>query len=61
LYEAINRENSDEEININEIILKTKIKNLDLIPSNIDLSKAEIKLMNIAGQGKDTKAYLRAS
>ena len=37
LYEAISRENSDEEINISEIILKTKIKNLDLIPSNIDL------------------------
>lgn len=47
LYEAISRENSDEEINITEIILKTKIKNLDLIPSNIDLPKAEIELMNM--------------
>ena len=37
LYEAINRESNDEEINTTEIILKKKIKNVDLIPSNIDL------------------------
>ena len=47
LYEAIDRESNDEEINTGEIILKTKIKNVDLIPSNIDLSKAEIELMNM--------------
>jgi chromosome partitioning protein len=44
LYEAINRENNDEEINTGEIILKTKIKNVDLIPSNIDLSKQKLSL-----------------
>jgi chromosome partitioning protein len=58
LYETINKENNDKDINTDEIIIKTKIKNLDLIPSNIELSKAEIelmnmliKLLNIAGEG----------
>jgi len=58
LYEAISRENSDEEINISEIILKTKIKNLDLIPSNIDLSKAEIELMNMLDRERILKHIL---
>ena len=39
LYGAINGENSDEGINIGEIIINTKINNVKLIPSNIDLSK----------------------
>jgi len=58
LYDAISRENSDEEINISEIILKTKIKNLDLIPSNIDLSKAEIELMNMLDRERILKHIL---
>ncbi len=58
LYEAISRENSDEEINITEIILKTKIKNLDLIPSNIDLPKAEIELMNMLDRERILKHIL---
>ena len=58
LYEAINRQNIDEEINIAEIILKTKIKNLDLIPSNIDLSKAEIELMNMLDRERILKHIL---
>jgi chromosome partitioning protein len=58
LYEAIIRENSDEEINTSEIILKTKIKNLDLIPSNIDLSKAEIELMNMLDRERILKHIL---
>ena len=58
LYEAINRENNDEEINIGEIILKTKIKNVDLIPSNIDLSKAEIELMNMLDRERILKHIL---
>ena len=58
LYEAISRENSDEEINITEIIIKTKIKNLDLIPSNIDLSKAEIELMNMLDRERILKHIL---
>ena len=41
LYDAINRENNDKDLNTGEIILKTKIKNVDLIPSNIDLSNLE--------------------
>jgi chromosome partitioning protein len=58
LYEAINRENNDEEINTGEIILKTKIKNVDLIPSNIDLSKAEIELMNMINRERVLKIIL---
>ena len=58
LYEAINRENNDEEINTGEIILKTKIKNVDLVPSNIDLSKAEIELMNMINRERVLKFIL---
>lgn len=58
LYEAINRESNDEEINTAEIILKTKIKNVDLIPSNIDLSKAEIELMNMLDRERILKHIL---
>ena len=58
LYEAINRQNNDEEINIAEIIIKTKIKNLYLIPSNIDLSKAEIELMNMLDRERILKHIL---
>jgi len=47
LYEAINRENNDEEIVFDDIILKTKMRNVDLLPSNIDLSRSEIELMNM--------------
>jgi len=58
LYEAINRENNDKDLNTAEIILKTKIKNLDLIPSNIDLSKAEIELMNMLDRERILKHIL---
>jgi len=58
LYEAINRENNDKDINTNEIIIKTKIKNLDLIPSNIELSKAEIELMNMLDRERTLKHIL---
>lgn len=58
LYEAINRENNDEEINTGEIILKTKIKNVDIIPSNIDLSKAEIELMYMINRERVLKFIL---
>ncbi|MAZ01200.1 MAG: chromosome partitioning protein ParA [Flavobacteriales bacterium] len=33
-------------INIKDLLLKTKLKNIDLIPSNIDLITAEIELIN---------------
>ena len=58
LYEAINRENNDKDLNTSEIILKTKIKNVDLIPSNIDLSKAEIELMNMINRERVLKFIL---
>ena len=58
LYEAINGENSDEGINIGEIIINTKINNVKLIPSNIDLSKAEIELMYMINREKVLKHIL---
>ena len=58
LYEAINGENSDEGINISETIINTKIKNVDLVPSNIDLSKAEIELMNMINRERVLKFIL---
>lgn len=58
LYDAINRENNDKDLNTSEIILKTKIKNVDLIPSNIDLSKAEIELMNMLDRERILKHIL---
>jgi len=58
LYEAINGEDSDEGINIGEIIINTKINNVKLIPSNIDLSKAEIELMYMINREKVLKHIL---
>jgi len=58
LYEAINRESNDIDLNISEIIIKTKIKKLDLIPSNIELSKAEIELMNMLDRERTLKHIL---
>jgi len=58
LYDAINKENNDKDINTDEIIIKTKIKNLDLIPSNIELSKAEIELMNMLDRERTLKHIL---
>jgi len=58
LYEVINRENNDEDVNTDEIIINTKIKNLDLIPSNIELSKAEIELMNMLDRERILKHIL---
>jgi len=58
LYEAINKESNDKEVNNRDIILKTKIKNLDIIPSNIELSKAEIELMNMLDRERTLKHIL---
>ena len=59
LYDAIAKENGEEQsIEINKIIQKTKIKNLDLLPSNIDLSKAEIELMNMMDRERVLKSIL---
>ena len=37
-------------VSIDEVILHTRVKNMDLVPSNIDLSAAEIKLVNEVGR-----------
>jgi len=58
LYEAIYRESNDKDLNTSEIILKTKIKNLDLIPSSIELSKAEIELINMLDRERTLKYIL---
>ena len=33
-------------LNVEEVIVKTSVKNLDVIPANIDLSAAEVQLVN---------------
>jgi len=58
LYDAISRENEEEEVNASEIVLETKIKNVSLLPSNIDLSRAEIELMNMLDRERVLKFIL---
>lgn len=59
LYDAITRENEEaEDIKIGDIIIKTNIKNVDLLPSNIDLSRAEIELINMLDRERVLKYIL---
>jgi chromosome partitioning protein len=59
LYDVIAKENIDDEnLDIKDIIIKTKIKNLDLFPSNIDLSRAEIEIMNMLDRERVLKSIL---
>lgn len=37
-------------VSIDEVLIHTRVKNLDLVPSNIDLSAAEIQLVNEVGR-----------
>ncbi|MGK2882370.1 MAG: ParA family protein [Mycobacterium sp.] len=37
-------------VSMDEVIIHTRVKNLDLVPSNIDLSAAEIQLVNEVGR-----------
>lgn len=37
-------------VSIDEVVIGTRIKNVDLVPSNIDLSAAEIQLVNEVGR-----------
>jgi chromosome partitioning protein len=37
-------------VSVEQVIVKTRVKNLDLVPSNIDLSAAEIQLVNEVGR-----------
>jgi len=36
----------EKDLNVQEVIVKTAVKNLDVIPANIDLSAAEVQLVN---------------
>jgi len=36
----------EKDLNVEEVIVKTAVKNLDVIPANIDLSAAEVQLVN---------------
>jgi chromosome partitioning protein len=37
-------------VSIDDVLISTRVKNLDLVPSNIDLSAAEIQLVNEVGR-----------
>jgi chromosome partitioning protein len=59
LYDAIAKENGDDEgTETKNIITSTKIKNVDLLPSNIDLSRAEIEMMNMLDRERVLKFIL---
>jgi chromosome partitioning protein len=36
----------EKDLNVEEVIVKTSVQNLDVIPANIDLSAAEVQLVN---------------
>ncbi|CAB4897568.1 unannotated protein [freshwater metagenome] len=36
----------EKDLNVEQVIVKTSVKNLDVIPANIDLSAAEVQLVN---------------
>ncbi len=36
----------EKDLNVQDVIVKTSVKNLDVIPANIDLSAAEVQLVN---------------
>ena len=44
---------------ISDVLIKTKVENLDLVPSNIDLSAAEIQLVNEVGREQALARALR--
>jgi len=59
IYDLIASEEENESQSISqEIIIKTKMKNVDLLPSNIDLSRAEIELMNMIDRERVIKFIL---
>lgn len=53
IYQIIKGENSPY-----EVLRKTAIKDLDLIPSNIELASAELELVNTVGRETIVKFYL---
>ena len=59
LYDVIAKENGEDDwLDIGKVIIKTKIQNVDLLPSNIDLSRAEIELMNMLDRERVLKFIL---
>ena len=59
LYEVIAKENGDDDgVDVKFVITRTKINNVDLLPSNIDLSRAEIELMNMLDRERVLKSIL---
>jgi chromosome partitioning protein len=40
----------ESQVSIDDVLVHTKVKHLDLVPSNIDLSAAEIQLVNEVGR-----------
>ncbi|MFQ5964726.1 MAG: ParA family protein [Candidatus Scalinduaceae bacterium] len=53
IYQIINGKK-----NAREVLKKTSVSGLDLIPSNIDLASAEIELVNMVGRETIIKFYL---
>jgi chromosome partitioning protein len=47
-----------DEMDVNKIILKTEIANLDIIPSHIDLVGAEIEMLNLPNREKVLKKVI---
>ena len=58
LYDAMKVKNGKSEDFVKEIIVGTKIDNVDLFPSNIDLSVAEIEMTNIISWERILKSIL---
>ena len=46
-------------VSIDRVLMQTKVENLDLVPSNIDLSAAEIQLVNEVGREQALARALR--
>ena len=54
LYDAI-----DGDKDINEVVRKTDIQNLDIIPATVDLAGAEVELVSMRGREKVVKNLLK--
>lgn len=54
LYDAI-----DGDKEINEVVRKTDIQNLDIIPATVDLAGAEVELVSMRGREKVVKNLLK--
>ncbi len=49
----------DRKVDINDVILPTDIENIDLLPANIDLSAAEVQLVNEVAREQVLASALR--